>query len=78
MEEKLDLISDTVVNVDAVKQHCEIVNRNLGNLTCTEKRRGLESLRIQVMALILPREVAGSLAEQGKEDTKLVELPAIF
>ncbi|MFC1995323.1 hypothetical protein ACFLVM_00375 [Chloroflexota bacterium] len=50
MEEKLDLISDTVVNVDAVKQHCEIVNRNLGNLTCTEKRRGLESLRIQVMA----------------------------
>ena len=50
LEKKLELISDTEVNVEAIQQYCEMVNRNLSNLTFAEKRNALEALRIRVMA----------------------------
>ena len=54
---KIELVGQVETNIQSIKEYCELVNQNLSNLSFSEKRKALESLRIKVIA--------------GKDDLKL-------
>ncbi len=50
LQKKIELISETEVNMQSIKEYCELARHNLGNLSFSEKRNALESLRVRVIA----------------------------
>ncbi|MFC1874873.1 recombinase family protein [Chloroflexota bacterium] len=50
LENKIELVGQAEANIQSIKEYCELVNQNLGNLSFSEKRKALESLKIKVIA----------------------------
>ena len=47
---EIAVVGQSETNIQSIKEYCELVNQNLGNLSFSEKRKALESLRIKVIA----------------------------